>query len=675
MRIKIIAVNALIVAVVGLLSFLLVRSSVSAATSNKDQLTAGAQGDVNGAAGWVQLDGLRAERWLAAVATEPATVDALSKATASARGDAATKVCDDLVSRTKNAPLFERNVPTFVALVDAGGHVVGRNNSNLGRGDDLAGLYSGLKSSLSTGHSGSDVWYEKDRYLASYVVVRDEQAKTIGALVIGRPLDDTLSRVSEATASGRPLILVAPKADGFQVVAHSAQTAPGLDDSINKAAKDTLNNSLSHQETDVVRDGDLLIAGSPLPAFEDGKRALIVAASPGALIPDPTGLVLVPTFGALAIGLVLVIVGGWLLGNYITRPINNLEEGLLAILNGQADKRFELDHAELGGLAFRIDQLLNQLMGVEEDPTDDEGRVSRSPERAGELHRLARGRRQEDGHGRRVGRPRPGSPPRRRAAGPVLRAHLPRVHRGQEGHRRADGPHQRAGLCGTHPEHGTGHGPEVRPACALPGARAEQRSRSSCGPAVESRPFARLRRAARRGRREELSMGLFDLFKGGTQKAEGKPRPKASPAAKWADRVERRVQNYDRQEAIQALSEMGSAEAVEVLLKRFTFHIDPSITDQEEKDSAFRGILRAGRERHRAGAGVRRARREPRVADEDHQEPRRRERVHRGAPSLARQVGHRLRQVRRPEGADPRGARGASATRASARASSGSSRT
>ncbi len=89
-------------------------------------------------------------------------------------------------------------------------------------------------------------------------------------------------------------------------------------------------------------------------------------------------------------------------------------------------------------------------------------------------------------------------------------------------------------------------------------------------------------------------MGLFDLFKG-SPKAEGKPRPKGNPAAKWADRVERRVQNYDRQEAIQALSEMASAEAVEVLLKRFTFHMDPSITDQEEKDAAFRGILRAGR--------------------------------------------------------------------------------
>jgi HEAT repeat protein len=86
-------------------------------------------------------------------------------------------------------------------------------------------------------------------------------------------------------------------------------------------------------------------------------------------------------------------------------------------------------------------------------------------------------------------------------------------------------------------------------------------------------------------------MGLFDLFKAGDKKA----GPKANPAAKWADRIEKRAQNYDRQEAINALAELGTPEAVEVLLKRFTFHMDPSITDQEEKDAAFRGILRAGR--------------------------------------------------------------------------------
>lgn len=88
-------------------------------------------------------------------------------------------------------------------------------------------------------------------------------------------------------------------------------------------------------------------------------------------------------------------------------------------------------------------------------------------------------------------------------------------------------------------------------------------------------------------------MGLFDLFKGG---GGDKPKAKITSASKWADRIEKRAQNYDRQEAINTLSEMASADAVEVLLKRFSFHIDPSITDQEEKDAAFRGVLKADRE-------------------------------------------------------------------------------
>ncbi|HEV3194411.1 MAG TPA: MXAN_5187 C-terminal domain-containing protein, partial [Polyangiaceae bacterium] len=219
---------------------------------------------------------------------------------------------------------------------------------------------------------------ERDPYLASYVAMRDEQGKIIGALVIGRPLNDTLSRsrVSEATINGRPLVLAVPKGNAFEVVAHSAQQLPALDESIRGASKEMLTDALRHQQSDVVRDGDLLVAASPLTAFDDAKPAVLVEAAPSSLIQDPTGLALQPILGALAIGLVLVFVAGWLLGNYITRPINMLEEGLLAILNGQTDKRFELDHAELGGLAFRIDQLLNQLMGVEEDTTDAEGRVS-----------------------------------------------------------------------------------------------------------------------------------------------------------------------------------------------------------------------------------------------------------------------------------------------------------
>jgi hypothetical protein len=95
-------------------------------------------------------------------------------------------------------------------------------------------------------------------------------------------------------------------------------------------------------------------------------------------------------------------------------------------------------------------------------------------------------------------------------------------------------------------------------------------------------------------------MGLFDLFKGGGRKPPGGDKGekgKSSPAAKHAEKAgDKRAQNYDRQEAIQALAAMGTAEAAAALLRRFTFVIDPSITDQDEKDAAFAGVLRAGRE-------------------------------------------------------------------------------
>jgi hypothetical protein len=89
-------------------------------------------------------------------------------------------------------------------------------------------------------------------------------------------------------------------------------------------------------------------------------------------------------------------------------------------------------------------------------------------------------------------------------------------------------------------------------------------------------------------------MGLFDIFKS-SSKGEDRPK-KSNPAAKWAEAAgSKRAQPYDRQEALQELAKLATPEAVEALLKRFTFSTDPSITDQEEKDLAFEGVLKAGK--------------------------------------------------------------------------------
>ncbi len=127
MRLKIIAVNALIVALVGVLSFVIMRAALVTATSNQDILTADAKRDVQGAAAMLQYDALRAERWLRDKAAEAASSDSLSASAPSARGDAATKLCNDLLNQMKGDRAFATNVPTYCAVVDLTGKVVGRN--------------------------------------------------------------------------------------------------------------------------------------------------------------------------------------------------------------------------------------------------------------------------------------------------------------------------------------------------------------------------------------------------------------------------------------------------------------------------------------------------------------------------------------------------------------------
>jgi hypothetical protein len=81
----------------------------------------------------------------------------------------------------------------------------------------------------------------------------------------------------------------------------------------------------------------------------------------------------------LVLGALLVIGYGVAVGTMIMRPIEAIEEGILQVINGRTDLRLETDSAELGGLAFRINQLLNVFTGTEEATEDEEGKLSVPP--------------------------------------------------------------------------------------------------------------------------------------------------------------------------------------------------------------------------------------------------------------------------------------------------------
>ncbi|MDH3726254.1 MAG: HEAT repeat domain-containing protein [Myxococcales bacterium] len=79
-------------------------------------------------------------------------------------------------------------------------------------------------------------------------------------------------------------------------------------------------------------------------------------------------------------------------------------------------------------------------------------------------------------------------------------------------------------------------------------------------------------------------MGLFDVFKGG-----------GGGIKKHVARVaNKRAQQHERWESIQVLADDGSEEALRALLTRFTVRVDPSITDGEEKNAAFQGVVKNG---------------------------------------------------------------------------------
>lgn len=82
-------------------------------------------------------------------------------------------------------------------------------------------------------------------------------------------------------------------------------------------------------------------------------------------------------------------------------------------------------------------------------------------------------------------------------------------------------------------------------------------------------------------------MGLFDFLS-----KKNAQTPVQRLAIKAADK---RGMAPDRWEALQALSKIDSEEAVEALLTRFTFYVDPTITDQEEKDAVFNAIVAKGK--------------------------------------------------------------------------------
>lgn len=380
MRGKIFGVFAVVVLVVVGLSYALTRALLADLPASGGD----ASRSVTAVATQLKLDGLVLERWLAERAAEPRLREPFNAGTAPARAEAAMNAANAIREAAASSPELASVSPALVVLVDANGVVLGRNGSATMRGDDLGAIYPALKVALQKGLTGSDAWLtpaRNEQYLTSYAPVRSPDGTVIGGLVMGTAFNDGRLTAASERMNGGMVVAVVRKGDGVEVIARTGNApAEILSELTAASAKEGIVKALSSGQA-VDLGGlpkDFSAASRPLDGYGDGRTAAVIGIARGES-PAVLKSLLLPNLGVLGLGLILVGICAYLLDVYLSRPVAEMEEGLLAIMNGKHDLRFEIEHAEYGGLVFRINSLLNQLLGVQEDETDDQGRPSRAP--------------------------------------------------------------------------------------------------------------------------------------------------------------------------------------------------------------------------------------------------------------------------------------------------------
>ncbi|MCH2108887.1 MAG: hypothetical protein MK135_06130 [Polyangiaceae bacterium] len=356
MRSKIILVNGGIILVLSLLTFFLLKTSIAATISDPSEVRKDLLRVTQAARSQVALDSMRSLRWASEQAQLQSASAVFTAGTKEARQEAATEEANHVIERAALQEELRGISPTMALFINQQGVVMGRNGSQLMRGENLLDYYPKIRATLTDGRVFTDSWVNQARdeqFLAAYAPVR-RAGEVVGALVIGTPINDALlTRASDLTSGQSVAVFIS--SEELPLAVGGAPLNGFRASAVIDAVHDAEAGQTSYASTAV--DGRQFVA---LPLHGYGEGAVLVGTYPVSPLPGLNGL-LWPVFAVGLLGVILVGAGGIFLGNYISRPVEDLEEGLLMVMNGQHDIRFELEHDELGGLVSRLNGLLSSL--------------------------------------------------------------------------------------------------------------------------------------------------------------------------------------------------------------------------------------------------------------------------------------------------------------------------
>lgn len=374
MRTKIIAGNLLILLVVCLASFTMVKSGVEGELVG--EVDARISSDFELASRSLALQGRELAELVEEQAASRPVRDVFGALDESGRRRRAFEAAQRVSTWLGDPARGRRGRPDIIAIVDDHGRVVARDSDvNALVGTDLSAQIAAIPAALR-GTSATGVWEATHENKVLQVVVapiRGEQSEVLGAMVVGYDLSNGLAS-SEGSTLGRDVAFVW----GDRVYSSSLDgTAPadlgtylfGPGAAATTAARDS--GAVSSPFVVQLGASERIAVVGPIPSSQ-AHVALVVMADRTAQLnkASSTQMILI----MMVVGALLMIGYGFFLGTTTLNTISRMEEGLLQVMNGRLDLRLEVDNADLGGLAYRINQLLNVLTSTEE--VDESGAIA-----------------------------------------------------------------------------------------------------------------------------------------------------------------------------------------------------------------------------------------------------------------------------------------------------------
>lgn len=383
MRLKIIAGNVVAILMVGLLSWVLVSGQIQALfVAEVDQQIAN---DHRLFGQRWRLQGYEFLEQAVNLAAESQTRDVFTALDEDRQRTRAFERANEIAESFARANRSQGGPPEIVLITDDRGMVIARNlDRHRMYEENLNPQLRTLSTVLERGEARSDVWRftsgQEKLLQASLAPIRDPQGRVLGALVVGYDMSNGMASQAADLLGCEVAILVDERiysssmgADGMRSLREQL-----FGEGLSASTQAALSGEGDASDLWVATVGDQEYVGvtGPLPGSSSTQVAYAVLGSRTAQADKASGTSTILVITGL--GLLFVLIYGFLIGNMFLKPLAEMEEGVLAVINGRTDLRLDIKSAELGGLAYSINQLVNVFTGTPEE--DSDGRMSSPPE-------------------------------------------------------------------------------------------------------------------------------------------------------------------------------------------------------------------------------------------------------------------------------------------------------